>query len=63
MSLLPEWYDGCLVPLCLYLRTIACTDEGVTFRSLEISPKDEPDLWRSTNFFYEVLPDFFLIFP
>ena len=46
--LLPERYDGCTVPWCLYLRTIVCTDECCTFRRLEIAPKDEPDLWRST---------------
>ena len=49
--LLPEWYDGCVVPWCLYLRTIVCTDERGTFRRLRIAPKDEPDLWRSTMFF------------
>ena len=48
--LLPERYDGCVVPWCLYLRTIVCTDERGTFRCLEIAPKDEPDLWRSTIF-------------
>ena len=37
-----------MVPWCLYLRTIICTDERGTFRRLEIAPKDEPDLWRST---------------
>ena len=42
-SLLPE-RDGCMVPWCLYLRTIVCTDERGTFRHLEIAPKDEPDL-------------------
>ena len=47
--LLPERYDGCVVPWCLYLRTIVFTDERGTFRRLEIAPKDEPDLWRSTN--------------
>ena len=26
-------------------------DERGTFRRLEIAPKDEPDLWRSTTFF------------
>ena len=52
-------YDGCVVPWCLYLRTIVCTDERGTFRRLEIAPKDEPDLWRSTNVFSEVLADFF----
>ena len=51
MCLLPERYDGCVVPWCLYLRTIVCTDERGTFRHLEIAPKDEPDLWRSTIFF------------
>jgi hypothetical protein len=30
------------------LRTIVCTDERGTFRHLEIAPKNEPDLWRST---------------
>ena len=25
--LLPERYDSCVVPWCLYLRTIVCTDE------------------------------------
>ena len=51
MRLFPERYDGCVVPWCLYLRTIVCTDERGTFRRLEIAPKDEPDLWRSTIFF------------
>ena len=49
--LLPEQYDDCVVQWCLYLRTIVCTDERGTFRHLEIAPKDEPDLWRSTLFF------------
>ena len=40
-----------MVPWCLYLRTIFCTDERGTFRRLEIASKDEPDLWRSTIFF------------
>ena len=48
--LLPERYDGCVVSWCLYLCTIVCTDERGTFRHLEIAPKDEPDLWRSTIF-------------
>jgi hypothetical protein len=43
--------DGCVVPWCLYLRTIVCTDERGTFKHLEIAPKDEPDLWRSTIIF------------
>jgi hypothetical protein len=47
---LPERYGGCVVPWCLYLRTIVCTDERGTFRHLEIALKDEPDLWRSTIF-------------
>ena len=51
MHLLPERYGGCVVRWCLYLRTIVCTDECGTFRRLEIAPKDEPDLWRSTHFF------------
>ena len=34
--LLPERYDGCVVPWCLYLHTIVCTDERGTFRCLEI---------------------------
>ena len=58
MRLLPERYDGCVVPWFLYLHTIICTDERGTFRRLEIAPKDEPDLWRSTVF-SEVLSDFF----
>ena len=45
MRLLPERYGGCMVPWCLYLRTIVCTDKRDTFRGLEIAPKDEPDLW------------------
>ena len=49
--LLSERYDGSVVPWCLYLRTIVCTDERGTFRRLEIAPKDEPDLWRSKNCF------------
>ena len=53
--LLPERNDGCMVPWCLYLRTIVCTDERGTFRHLEIAPKDEP------QFFSEVLADFFSV--
>ena len=49
--LLPEQYDSCVVPRCLYLRNIVCTDECGTFRRLEIAPKNELDLWRSTIFF------------
>ena len=48
--LLPERYDGCVVPWCLYLCTIVCTDELGTFRHLEIAPKDEPDLRKSPIF-------------
>ena len=51
MRLLPERYDSCVVPWGLYLSTIVCTDERGTFRRLEIAPKDEPDLWRSTIYF------------
>ena len=47
--LLPEQYDGCVVPWCLYLHTIVCTDERDTFKRLEMDHKDEPDLWRSTH--------------
>ena len=49
VRLFPERYDACVVPWCLYLHTIVCTDERGTFRLLEIAPKDEPDLWRSTK--------------
>ena len=49
--LLPERYDGCVVPWCVYLLTVVCTDERGTFRHLEIAPKDEPDLWRYTKRF------------
>ena len=45
--ILPERCDGCVVPWCLYLRTIVCTDEGGIFRRLDIAPKDEPDFWKS----------------
>ena len=41
---------------CLYRWTCE------TFRHLEIAPKDEPDLWRSTNFFWG-LGWFILIVP
>ena len=51
MRLLPEWYDGCVVPWCLYLHTTVYTDERGTFSDLEIAPKDEPDLWSFTFFF------------
>ena len=51
MRLLPEWNEHCVVPSCLYLCTIVCTDERGTFRHLEIAPKDEQDLWRSTIYF------------
>ena len=54
--LLPERYDGCVVPWCLYLRTIVCTDKRGTFMHLEIDPKDEPDLWRSTIIFLRSWP-------
>ena len=33
--LLPERYDGCVVPCGLYLCTDVCTDECGTFRRLE----------------------------
>ena len=47
--LLPEWYDGCVVPWCLYLRIIVCTDERGTFRRL--LPRMN-QTWRSTIFFF-----------
>ena len=49
--LLPERYDGCVVPWCSYLRTVVRTDERGTFRHLDIAPKDEPGLWRSIIYF------------
>ena len=51
MHLLPERYDGCVVLWCLYLHTIVCTDVRGTFSCLEIAPKDEKDMWRSTIIF------------
>ena len=51
MRLLPVRYDSCVVPWCLYLRTIVCTDERGTSRRLDIAPKDEPYFWRSTILF------------
>ena len=51
MRLLPERYDCCVVPWCLYLHNIVCTNERGSFRCLEIAPKDEPDLWKSTIYF------------
>ena len=50
--LLPERYDGCVIPHGLYLHPIVCRDERGTFRHLEIAPKDEPELWRSTIIFF-----------
>ena len=38
-----------MVPWCLYLRTIVCTNECGPFRHLEIAPKDEPE--EVYNFF------------
>ena len=49
---------GCVIPWCLYLRIIVCTDGRGTFRHLEIAPKDEPDLWRSTT--KKILANLFL---
>ena len=40
--LLPERYDGRVVPRCLYLCTIVCTDEPGTFGRLEIASFDFP---------------------
>ena len=36
--LLPERYDGFMVPWCLYSRTVVCTDVRGTVRPLEIAP-------------------------
>ena len=60
MRLLPKLYDGCVVPWCLYLHTIVCTDERGTFRRWEIA--DEPRMNQTCGglqFFSEVLADFF----
>jgi hypothetical protein len=38
--LLRERYNGCMVPWCLCLHTIVCTDECGTFRRSEIAPKE-----------------------
>ena len=35
----------------VFILAYYCTDERGTFRRLEIAPKDETDLWRSTIFF------------
>ena len=32
----------------VFILAYLCTDERGTFRRLEIAPKDEPNLWRST---------------
>ena len=47
--LLPERYDSHVVPWCLYLRTIFCTDECGTLRRLDIDPKVEPDFSEVYN--------------
>jgi hypothetical protein len=53
MRVLPERYDGCVVPRSLYLHTIVCTDERGTFKHLEFAPKDEPKLWRSWLIYFD----------
>ena len=53
--LLLERYDGCVVPWCLYLHTIVCTDERGTFRHLERMNQTCGGL----QLFSEVLADFF----
>ena len=40
------WSHGVYTCLLLFF-----TDVRGTFRRLEIAPKDEPDLWRSTSIF------------
>ena len=39
MRLLPEQYDGCMVPWGLYLRTIVCTDECALVQKVQIIPR------------------------
>lgn len=52
MLLLPERYDGCMVPWCIYLHTIVRTDERGKCRHLEIAPKGKPELWTATRDFF-----------
>ena len=56
--ILPERYDGCVVPWCLYLRTIVCTDELVSSDVWKLLPRMNK-LVEVYNFFSEVLADFF----
>ena len=60
--LLPERYDGCAVPWCLYLHTIVCTDENDTFRRLEIAPMMN-QTFGGLHLFFWGLGWFLLIFP
>ncbi|MEQ2268153.1 hypothetical protein XENORESO_016320 [Xenotaenia resolanae] len=48
--LLLECYDGWTLPWRLCLHIIVLTDECVTFRHLEIGPKDQPEVLRSTDY-------------
>ena len=46
--LLPERYDGCVVPWCLYSRTIVCTDERGSSGVWKLLPRMNQ---RSTIYF------------
>ena len=48
------WSHGVYTCVLLFVQMERCT-----FRHLEIAPKDEPDLCRSTIFFSEILADLF----
>ena len=62
--LLPERYDDCVVPWCLYLRTILCTDERGTFRRFGNCSQRWTRLVEVYDYFSEVLADFFaFLFP
>ena len=51
--LLSERYDGCVVPWCLYLRTIVCTDEHGTFwRNVLWSDETKIELFGHNNHCY-----------
>ena len=57
MRLLPERYDSCVVPWCLYLRTIVCTDV-VPSGVWKLLPRMKQTC-GGLQLFYEVLSDFF----
>jgi hypothetical protein len=60
--LFPKRYEGCVVPWCLYLRTIVCTDECGTFRYLE-TEGTRNQTCGGLQFFIWGLGWFILIFP